>query len=231
MWIVTYNIHSGVGVDKVQNYRRIGLFLASQGIDIALIQEMDTRPTERRTERDIDDLCAGHFTDLAESAAIQESNGWYGNAILSRFPVLSKKTLDVSQKDVQPRNIQEVVLDTDIGPLRIINTHKGLKKNERRKQFALLDEYLREKLQVSTIPIIVGGDFNEWQFFTQAFKRINEVLTQQTVSATFPTAFPLFRLDRMWTTFSPANVKTSVLKTPETRWYSDHYPILLEVNI
>jgi endonuclease/exonuclease/phosphatase family metal-dependent hydrolase len=231
MRIVTYNIHSGVGVDKVQNYRRIGLFLASQGIDIALIQEMDTRPTERRTERDIDDLCAEHFTDLAESAAIQESNGWYGNAILSRFPVLSKKTLDVSQKDVQPRNIQEVVLDTDIGPLRIINTHKGLKKNERRKQFALLDEYLREKLQVSTIPIIVGGDFNEWQFFTQAFKRINEVLTQQTVSATFPTAFPLFRLDRMWTTFSPANVKTSVLKTPETRWYSDHYPILLEVNI
>ena len=231
MRIVTYNIHSGVGVDKVQNYHRIGLFLASQNIDIALIQEMDTRPAERKTEQDINDLCAGHFTDLVESAAIQESNGWYGNGILSRFPVLSKKTLDVSQQGVQPRNIQEVVLDTDIGPLRIINTHKGLKKNERRKQFALLDEYLREKLQVSTIPIIVGGDFNEWQFFTQAFKRINEVLTQQTVSATFPTAFPLFRLDRMWTTFSPANVKTSVLKTPETRWYSDHYPILLEVNI
>ncbi|MGY0627693.1 MAG: endonuclease/exonuclease/phosphatase family protein, partial [Paraglaciecola chathamensis] len=35
MRIVTYNIHSGVGVDEVQSYSRIGQFLASQNVDIA----------------------------------------------------------------------------------------------------------------------------------------------------------------------------------------------------
>ena len=83
MRIVTYNIHSGVGVDQVQSYSRIGQFLASQNVDIALIQEMDTRPCERDTEQDIKDLCANHFIALSRSPALEETHGWYGNAVLS----------------------------------------------------------------------------------------------------------------------------------------------------
>jgi len=230
MRIVTYNIHSGVGVDEVQSYSRIGQFLASQNVDIALIQEMDTRPCERDTEQDIKDLCANHFIALSRSPALEETHGWYGNAVLSRYPVLSTKTVDVSQDGFQPRNIQEVVLDTHVGPVRVINTHKGLKKQERRKQFALLAEYLEQSMAVSSIPLIVGGDFNEWQFFTRAFRTINQVLTEQKVAATFPTVWPLFRLDRMWTSFNDNEIEAQVLKTPETRYYSDHYPILLNFD-
>jgi len=239
MRIVTYNIHSGVGVDKVQCYARIGQFLASQNVDVALIQEMDTRSPERSIEDDVEQLCSGHFAQLIASPALQEASGWYGNAVLSRYPVLSKRTLDVSQSGFQPRNIQEVVLDTSLGPLRVINTHKGLKKQERRKQFALLAEYLREKMAGSQIPIALGGDFNEWQFMTKAFKDIHQVLNENPVRATFPVAWPLFRLDRMWTSFdlkrtaehSPniSSISASVLKTPETRQFSDHYPILLDL--
>jgi endonuclease/exonuclease/phosphatase family metal-dependent hydrolase len=239
MRIVTYNIHSGVGVDKVHSYARIGQFLASQNVDVALIQEMDTRPPERSIEEDVEQLCAGHFTQLISSPALQESSGWYGNAVLSRYPVLSKRTLDVSQSGFQPRNIQEVVLDTSLGPLRVINTHKGLKKQERRKQFALLAEYLREKMGGSQIPIVLGGDFNEWQFMTKAFKDIHQVLNETPVRATFPVAWPLFRLDRMWTSFdlkrreeqhaNISSISASVLKTSETRQFSDHYPILLDI--
>ena len=54
--IVSYNIHSGVGVDNVQNYQRIGEFLKKHRVDIALLQEMDTRPAERDTAQDINDI-------------------------------------------------------------------------------------------------------------------------------------------------------------------------------
>ena len=112
---------------------------------------------------------------------------------------------------------------------------------KRRKQFALLAEYLREKMGGSQIPIVLGGDFNEWQFMTKAFKDIHQVLNETPVRATFPVAWPLFRLDRMWTSFdlkrreeqhaNISSISASVLKTPETRQFSDHYPILLDIAL
>ena len=160
---------------------------------------MDTRPSERNTERDIRDICAGEVFTLVKSPALVESDGWYGNAVLSRYPVLSNETLDVSQEGRQPRNIQTVEVETPKGPLTVINTHKGLKKRERRSQFAMLHEYIQKRLDERPSPIVVAGDFNEWQFFTRAFKAMNNTLTQHAVGATFPSQFPLFSLDRVWT--------------------------------
>lgn len=231
MRVLTYNIHSGVGTDQVQDYWRIGQLLKARKIDIALLQEMDTRDGARDSAQDVQDICSDHFSCLTASPAITEPQGWYGNAILTRYPVISSKTVDVSQQGFQPRNIQEVVVRTERGPLRLINTHKGLKKQERRKQFALLDEYIHQCMAASSTPIIVGGDFNEWQFLTRAFTRLNKVLTQHQVGATFPTAWPLFRLDRLWTSADLVVKNVQVLKTAHTKYYSDHYPILVEIAL
>ena len=230
--IISYNIHSGVGVDKVQNYQRIGEFLKKHHVDIALLQEMDTRPAERDTAQDISDICAGHFTELIASPALAESYGWYGNAIISRFPVTQQTSFDVSQPGVQPRNIQKVEVNTPDGLLCLINTHKGLKKQERKAQFALLAEYIDDyQQQQQQTPLLLAGDFNEWQFFTRAFKRLNQSLTQHKVAATFPTRWPVFSLDRVWTNPHLKVIDCKVLKTPETRYFSDHYPILIDVEI
>ncbi|MVF12019.1 endonuclease [Ketobacter sp. MCCC 1A13808] len=229
--LVTYNIHSGIGVDGIQSYRRIGEFLKQQQVDIALIQEMDTRPSQRDTDKDIEDLCAGHFSTLVPSPAIELEQGWYGNVILARFPVLFSHTLDVSQAGFQPRNVQEAVLQTERGALHVVNTHKGLNRLERRRQLALLDQHLRQTEISGQLPLLVGGDFNEWQFFSSAFRHINQVLHPHPVAASFPTRWPLFRLDRIWS--RPANIvrNATVLKTPETRIYSDHYPVLAEIEL
>lgn len=229
--LVTYNIHGGIGVDGIQSYRRIGEFLEREQVDIALIQEMDTRSSQRDTDEDIADLCGGHFSSLIASPAIELEQGWYGNAILSRFPALFNNTLDVSQQGFQPRNVQEAVLQTEEGPLHVVNTHKGLNRLERRRQLALLDQHLRQSDRSQQLPLFVGGDFNEWQFFSSAFKHLNQVLFPHPVAASFPTRWPLFRLDRLWS--RPANLirRALVLKTPETRVYSDHYPVLAEVQL
>ena len=227
--IVTYNIHSGVGRDKQHDYKRIGQFLANSGADVVLLQEMDTRPVERDTAQDIEDICANNTFRLIPSPAIRESNGWYGNAILTRFDVLKHDTVDVSQKGRQPRNVQIVELKTEKTPLTVVNTHKGLKRFERRSQFSMLHEHLSQRLKERKTPLFLAGDFNEWQFFSKAFKALNQLLSQQKIGATFPSQFPVFSLDRVWVTEDIEVKSCRKLKNAKTRVYSDHLPVLVDI--
>ncbi len=229
--IVTYNIHSGIGRDKKHDYKRIGQFLANSGADVVLLQEMDTRPSERNTAQDVKDICAENTFKLIPSPAIRESDGWYGNAILTRFDVLAHDTLDVSQNGRQPRNVQIVELKTEKTPLTVVNTHKGLKKLERRSQFSLLHEHLSSRMKEKQIPLVLAGDFNEWQFFSKAFKALNELLLQQKVGATFPSHFPVFALDRVWVSDDIKVKACRKLKNAKTRILSDHLPVLVDIEL
>ena len=227
--IVTYNIHSGVGRDKMHDYKRIGQFLANSGADVVLLQEMDTRPPERDTAQDVKDICAGNTFKLIPSPAIRESDGWYGNAILTRFDVLEHDTIDVSQTGRQPRNVQIVELKTEKTPLTVVNTHKGLKKLERRSQFSLLHEHLSRRLKEKQTPLFLAGDFNEWQFFSKAFKALNDLLLQQKIGATVPSNFPVFSLDRVWVTEDIKVKSCRKLKNEKTKVLSDHLPVLVDI--
>lgn len=226
--IVSYNIHGGRGIDGVQDYSRIGRFLAERKVDIALLQEMDTRPLQRNTQQDLADLLDEYFSTLIPSPAVYGQHGWYGNALLTRFPVVFSQTIDVSQYGRQPRNIQEVILNTGEGLLQILNTHKGLKRIERREQIKKLGMHLQ---QASAIPVIVGGDFNEWQLFSRHLRKLNHLLTPHPVGASFPTRWPFLRLDRFWTRPGDLVQSARVLKTPETRLFSDHYPIEMNISL
>tara|TARA_B100000700_G_scaffold69105_3_gene76586 strand:+ start:6335 stop:7036 length:702 start_codon:yes stop_codon:yes gene_type:complete len=228
---VTYNIHSGIGRDKKHDYKRIGQFLASSGADVVLLQEMDTRPPERDTAQDVRDICAENTFKLIPSPAIREADGWYGNAILTRYDVLSNDRVDVSQSGRQPRNVQIVELKTEKTPLTVVNTHKGLKKLERRSQFSLLHEHLSQRLKEKQTPLVLAGDFNEWQFFSKAFKGLNSLLFQQKVGATFPSHFPVFSLDRVWVTDDIKVKACRKLKNAKTRVYSDHLPVLIDIEL
>ncbi|AGP79131.1 endonuclease/exonuclease/phosphatase [Alteromonas mediterranea 615] len=228
---MTYNIHSGIGRDKKHDYKRIGQFLASSGADVVLLQEMDTRPPERDTAQDVRDICAENTFKLIPSPAIREADGWYGNAILTRYDVLSNDTVDVSQSGRQPRNVQIVELKTEKTPLTVVNTHKGLKKLERRSQFSLLHEHLSQRLKEKQTPLVLAGDFNEWQFFSKAFKGLNSLLFQQKVGATFPSHFPVFSLDRVWVTDDIKVKACRKLKNAKTRVYSDHLPVLIDIEL
>ncbi|WP_348681564.1 endonuclease/exonuclease/phosphatase family protein [Alteromonas mediterranea] len=229
--IVTYNIHSGIGRDKKHDYKRIGQFLASSGADVVLLQEMDTRPPERDTAQDVRDICAENTFKLIPSPAIREADGWYGNAILTRYDVLSNDRVDVSQSGRQPRNVQIVELKTEKTPLTVVNTHKGLKKLERRSQFSLLHEHLSQRLKEKQTLLVLAGDFNEWQFFSKAFKGLNSLLFQQKVGATFPSHFPVFSLDRVWVTDDIKVKACRKLKNAKTRVYSDHLPVLIDIEL
>nr|WP_241664590.1 endonuclease/exonuclease/phosphatase family protein [Ningiella ruwaisensis] len=233
--IISYNIHSGVGTDEKFSYARIGKFLASQDADIVCLQEMDLRDPKLDKAEQIQALLAGHFTEFIPSPAVVTDHGYYGNAILSRVKKLQSRSVDISVESRQPRNIQDVLFDFGSQKLRVLNTHKGLKQYERMAQFEQLenvvDEILNEQTETGHIPLLVTGDFNEWQFFPKSLKRINKKLHAHKLGATFPSKFPLFKLDRFWS--KPAHIvhRAGILKTPETRYFSDHYPIFAELSL
>lgn len=227
--ILTYNIHSGLGVDRIRDYRRIGRFLAGQAIDICLLQEVDTRfdRVGKPPEDVLSDLAEGHFPHhVAAPSVVAPSGGWFGNAILSRFPVSRYAIIDSSVALREPRNIIDAVIATPGGALRVINTHKGLKRVERYSQLAKIEILLAE---YPDLPLVVGGDINEWFYRANLLRRMAGAMHYCRVGATFPVQWPLIHLDRLWCRPSGLVKQAQCLRTPETRRYSDHYPVLAEI--
>ncbi len=226
--IVTYNIRGGRGRDGIHNYERIGQFLRNQNVDIALIQEMDTRTKPGRTSKGLIELCNDYFLYSVEGSTLIENEGWYGNAILSRFPITKSQVVDVSYRGREPRNIIEAFVETPVGQLHVMNTHKGLGFFERHHQLVKLNSMLLNK---SEIPLVVGGDINEWQKFSPALYRLNKLLYPVPSGATFPTALPVFHLDRLWCRPRELVQSSQVLITQQTKLFSDHFPLLAEVQV
>ena len=221
---LTWNIHSGVGTDGVQSYERIGEYLAHKHYDIVCLQEMDTRSDDRATQGDIARLKTQHFQGFHFAETVVKDNGAYGNAILSRFPKVSSSIIDVSFGAREPRNIQELVVDVHGQHLRIVNTHKGLKKFERTHQINRLIDLLKG-YRDSPLPTILAGDFNEWQLIFRSLKSVSQILHPCTTGKTFPSRFPLLRLDRIWCDPPELVSSTSRVIDAKTRLYSDHLPI------
>lgn len=94
----------------------------------------------------------------AEGPALDLPESRYGNAVLSRYPLLAIRNIDLSFGLREPRD----ALDADLGchghPLRIVATHLGLSPAERRAQI----RRLLEVFDTDEMPIVLLGDMNEW---------------------------------------------------------------------
>ena len=101
--VVTYNIHSCVGVDRRYDPSRISTVLREIDADIACLQEVDAR---RRSERHADQWA---YLGVATGCRVVTGTGVcqprlrFGNAILSRFPVLAARLIDLTVAGHEPR--------------------------------------------------------------------------------------------------------------------------------
>ena len=129
--VVTYNIHTCVGVDRRYDPARIVAVLRGIDADIACLQEVDAR---RRIERHAD-----QWAYLSEATGCQvvlgggDRRGRFDNAILTRFPVLAARTLDLTVAGYEPRGAIDADLLIGDRVLRVIATHLGLRASERRR--------------------------------------------------------------------------------------------------
>lgn len=161
--LVSYNIHSGIGTDGRFDLGRVGAVLREVDADIVALQEVgDFRavtPREDQPEH-LADMLGLH---MAFGPNVVRNGRRYGNAILSRLPIVKSRNYDLSVGRREPRGALRCDLDIGGGlQLHVFSLHLGLRLGERRRQEALLlsSDILRDAARKD--PLVVCGDFNYW---------------------------------------------------------------------
>lgn len=225
----TYNIHSAVGLDRRYDPPRIANVLREVGADIVGLQEVRHQPDLMGIADQFTyfETATGFFGAHGPNVVLQDSR--YGNALLSRWPILDSRLIDLAVEDFEPRGAIDADVDVRGHPLRVIVTHLGLRRRERRRQYAVLLEVLRDRPEV---PTVLMGDFNSWWPDLGTLRRLGaRNHSRRYTVPTFPAVFPMLSLDRImvWPRGALDRVWAHVTRT--SRAASDHLPLVGEMTM
>ena len=230
--LASYNIHSGIGTDGRFDLHRVGEVLREINADIIALQEVgDFRGMTSREDQPehLAELLGLH---MAFGPNVVRNGRRYGNAILSRLPILKSKNYDLSVRRREPRGALRCDLDLGEGrQLHVFCLHLGLSIGERRAQESLLlsSDILRDAVRKD--PVVVCGDFNYWgngavpSLVRQAIH--DAALELRTPARTYPTRLPLLRLDRIYVDVTVKPLEIHPHRTALSAVASDHLPLVM----
>lgn len=224
--IATYNIHRCVGLDGIENSKRIATVLREINADIIALQEV-TSNSEIKDDI-LANLAAATGTRQIEGFTLTATGTAYGNAILSRLPVSKINRIDISVKGREPRGVIEAKLNLNDQAVFLWATHLGLGIGERYQQIKKLLKTVDARENDSGILL---GDFNEWLSWSRSLRTISKRFKTIQSPATFPSRRPLFKLDRIWV--RPAERLTTLRAhtTKLSRVASDHLPLVADITL
>jgi len=242
MRVVSWNIHGGVGRDGRMDLGRVARVLQHARCDVAALQEVGAphraHDGEDRSHEVADQ--AAHLGRLlgwtaAYGPTLVLAGRPYGNAVLSRYPIVRVKNYDLSVRGREPRGCLRADLAVEGGALHLFNLHLGLSGGERRRQAAMLlsADLLRDA--ALTAPLVVCGDFNMWFPVPGPIARLLRQSLRDAAylagarRATWPARLPLLRLDRAYVDGAVEVLACGVLDDGEAREASDHLPLWLDV--
>jgi endonuclease/exonuclease/phosphatase family metal-dependent hydrolase len=243
--LLSYNIHRAIGVDRRFRPERIARILAHHDADIVLLQEVD-EGVPRSREMDLArELALGlGYPHLAIGHNVTLRRGRYGNATLSRHPILRERNIDLTIAGRKRRGCQHTAIELE-GPngarhaLDVFNLHLGLSARERELQLGLLLCSSEFSELPHDAPTIVAGDFNDWRSLLQpllisqlAFRSATGPhALQEHASRTYPSFFPRGPLDRIYFRGPVRTVSARRCRLRLSRVASDHLPIIAEFAI
>ena len=228
--VMTWNVHGCVGSDGRHDVERVGAKVRALSPDIAAFQEVDSR---RRSAPgtpgagEVYDILRAEVGDHGHDAwAISGADGRYGQILASRFPLEDRQVYDISQPGREPRKIMSARVDLPTANLRVIATHLGLRRSERRRQLAALMDIVREDLSG---PVVLLGDLNEWLWPRRTQRDLFGLFNSWTHYASFPSRYPLFPLDRIFCL--PGDLLARTWVPHEASRASDHLPVAAELAL
>jgi endonuclease/exonuclease/phosphatase family metal-dependent hydrolase len=226
--LASYNIHQCVGLDGRRDVRRIAAVLREIDADVLCLQEVSTEPGLTSDSMQIQYLGAMLELHAVAGPTIVRGQGHYGNALLTRRPLLDVRHVDLTVYRREPRAAIDVDLDGGAGPVRVIATHLGLLPGERRWQVRRLLDILD---QDAYKPTVLCGDINEWFAIGRPLRWLHARLGRVRGLPTFPAACPVFALDRAWVDPPSAVRGVRVHATAAAREASDHLPVVVEIEV
>jgi len=235
--ITTYNIHKCRGLDRrVRPHRIIEVLKQTQAHIIALqeVVGMDEPERERNQVRSIAEELGFHFR-IGENRRLH--GGAYGNAVLSRLPIISEHNHDITWRKSEPRGCLQVTLALENSSpnslLHIYNVHLGTGFFERRYQAVRLLDILGDR---DTSPRLVLGDFNEWPRGLTSRVLGNHFHTAEPQRRlgrawSYPGIFPLAHVDHIYYDSPLELVNVWVHRSPLALVASDHLPLVADFRI
>lgn len=243
--VATWNIHYGIGIDGRMDLERIASVLNRIGADVIGLQEVGWHRPEHPQVDQFAYLRAHTGYDVIEGLVRDPLRSHFGNAVLTRLPVLRQQWIDLKVRGHAPR----AAIATDLGgrderpDVRVVVTHLGLTPQERRIQVGRLMEALMDsgtgngstrgdEAPASVVPpTIVLGDFNLVRRQTRASRLLEEHFPTFVSEPTYPSWSPQLALDRIYLS-AQWRVETShVLHTGLAKIASDHLPLIAEVRL
>lgn len=228
--VMSYNIRHGRGLDDRVDLARIAGVITNARADVVLLQEVD-RGTQRTDRRDLAaELAALTGMHAVFSRNIPYQGGEYGNATLSRFPVVAWTNLHfrMLRPGEQRGLLQVTAVVPGHGRVQFWNTHIDYRPDDAERLGNVAE--INALLARTTEPVILGGDFND-----TPGSRIHAALGERWNDAwlaagegegfTIPAERPAKRIDYLWTPRgSPWRAGRAWV--PETE-ASDHRPMVV----
>ena len=242
---VSYNIHRAIGVDRRFAPERIVAILSYLAADVVLLQEVDEGvPRSRELDLAKELAVALGYPHYAVGHNVKLRKGRYGNATLSRWPILRERNIDLTVGLRKRRGCQHtrLLVRSPTGRrhrIEVFNVHLGLSARERARQVDLLARSREFADLPERVPCVVGGDFNDWRSLIQPFfesvlrfRSANggESGVERTIK-TYPSFFPQGALDRVYFRGPLRLLAARHCRLGLCRVASDHLPLAVDLDL
>ena len=224
--VASYNIHACIGIDGRFDPTRIAAVISEIDADVLALQEVEHHLLDN--EDLLDYLARTTGYQAVAGPTLMRETRHYGNALLTRLPVIQSQSRDISVAPYEPRAVMEAQLAAGNKTLTVMATHLGLWPAERRTQVRQILSLLEQ--QSSEITLLLG-DLNEWFLWGRPLRWLHKHFRASNHIRTFPAFFPLFSLDRIWVTPEKALWDVRSHRSQLSRKASDHLPIIAEINL
>lgn len=236
--IISYNIHSGAGMDGVVDHTRIANVLRNSGAHLCGLQEISIG----RADTDVDDPVKhmgnilgqqGYFAETIKPTVMGRTYR-YG---IGAFSGLKSELIDELElpniEGAEPRKVMFLKNELDNGKsFFFANTHLACGRGEEMDQLRLLQiqtihEYIRKKKYYH---IILTGDLNAVPGSPCVVYLQQNFILEDAMSYTFPADEPKMKIDYI-ASFHGGAFKVLSHKTLDEKVASDHRPLCVEYAI
>lgn len=235
--VLTYNIHHAEGVDGKLDLERIAGVIRSVEPDFVALQEVDRMATRSKSVDQPEELARMTKMHVVFGDNIPLQGGQYGNAMLSRFPVLRSKNHALPNIDAgEQRGVLEVDValpgmpGKDASRLLVLATHFDHRKDDRERIASA--RRVNELLSVHPErPALLLGDLNDVpDSATLAELQLLWKRSNDRIAPTIPVGQPKHQID--YILFRPTDrwnvVETKVLDEAVA---SDHRAMLAVLEL
>ena len=227
---MTYNICSGHNLAREQDIHFAADVIRAIQPDFCGVNEVRVNTADAPYDQaEALGRLAGYEAVFGRS--IDVNGGRYGNAFLTRRPLLEHEVIDIpdrfepGEKRVEHRTLLRCVIDLDGAPVTVLATHFGLSDAEKRSAV----ETALAALAKETHPVLLMGDLNMEPgdaILQPLFAALRDTGLCRDDVKTFPSDKPAIKIDYILHTDAFERIDMTSMDTQN----SDHRPLVARLS-